>query len=105
MWKRKPTASTRSIRPAAETPEGRQLLSLGFGKPTATVSGTDPDGASWTLRLYGPGTLNVVDANGTAFTAANRTTPRLIDTITVAGSITSETRLVGTVIPSASGAN
>jgi hypothetical protein len=105
MWKRKPTASTRSIRPAAETLESRQLLSLGFGKPTATVSGTDPDGASWTLRLYGPGTLNVVDANGTAFTAANRTTPDLINTITVAGAITSETRLVGTVIPSASGAN
>ena len=105
MLKRKPTPSRRSLRPSPEHLEPRQLLAAGFGKPTATVSGTDPDGASWTLRLYGPGTLNVVDANGNAFTAANRTTPDLINTITVAGAITSETRLVGTVIPSASGAN
>jgi hypothetical protein len=47
----------------------------------------------------------VVDANGTAFTNKNRNTPDLINTITVAGAITSETRLVGTVIPAANGAN
>src|SRR5215469_1666001 len=105
MLKRKPTPSRRSLRPAAEHLESRQLLASGFGKPTAMVSGTDPDGAQWTLRLYGPGTLNVVDANGTAFTNQNRNTPALINTITVAGAITTATRLVGTVIPSASGAN
>ncbi|HZW29089.1 MAG TPA: hypothetical protein VFF52_00175, partial [Isosphaeraceae bacterium] len=105
MLKRKPTPTRRSLRPSAEHLEPRQLLSSGLGKPTATVRGTDPDGAQWTLRLYGPGTLNVVDQNGNAFTKTNRGTPDLIDTITVAGTITSATKLVGTVIPSASGAN
>jgi hypothetical protein len=105
MLKRKPTPSRRSLRPSAEHLESRQLLASGLGKPTAMVSGTDPDGAQWTLRLFGPGTLNVVDANGTAFTNSNRNTPNLINTITVAGAITSETRLVGTVIPAATGAD
>ncbi len=73
------------------------------GQPTAQVSGTDPDGAHWTLRLYGPGTLNVVDQNGNAFTKATANTPDSIDTITVGGSITSETRLVGTVTPAPDG--
>jgi hypothetical protein len=70
---------------------------------TAMVRGTDPDGAHWTLRLFGPGTLNVVDMSGNAFTKATENTPDLINTITVAGSITSVTRLVGTVTPAADG--
>jgi hypothetical protein len=53
--------------------------------------------------LYGPGTLNVVDKNGNPFTKATKNTPDSIDTITVGGAITSETRLVGTVIPAADG--
>ena len=73
------------------------------GKPTAQVSGTDPDGANWTLKLYGPGTLNVVDANGNAFTKVTNNTPDSINTITVGGSITSQTRLVGTVTPAPDG--
>jgi hypothetical protein len=73
------------------------------GHPTAQVSGTDPDGAHWTLKLYGPGTLNVTDAAGNAFTKDTSQTPDLIDTITVAGSITTETRLVGSVIPAPDG--
>jgi len=105
MSKRNPSPSRRSLRPLAENLETRQLLSSAFGTPTAQVSGTDPDGAHWTLRLYGPGTLNVVDSNGNAFTKATANTPDLINTITVAGSITSETHLVGTVIPAANGAS
>jgi hypothetical protein len=91
------------LRPVAESLESRQLLSSAFGTPTAQVSGTDPDGAQWTLRLYGPGTLNVVDQNGTAFTADTKTTPDLINTITIGGAITTQTRLVGTVTPAPDG--
>ncbi len=87
----------------AESLETRQLLSSAYGTPTATVRGTDPDGAQWTLRLYGPGTLNVVNANGTAFDNRKSEVADSINTITVGGSITSETRLVGTVVPAANG--
>jgi hypothetical protein len=73
------------------------------GKPTAQVSGTDPSGAHWTLKLYGPGTLNVVDASGVAFTKAGSQVPDSINTITVGGSITTETRLVGRVTPAPDG--
>src|SRR5208337_2518750 len=47
--------------------------------------------------LYGPGTLNVVDKNGPAFTSAHQFTPDDINTITVSGTITAESRLVGKV--------
>jgi hypothetical protein len=87
----------------AESLETRRLLSSAYGTPTAVVRGTDPDGAQWTLRLYGPGTLNVVDQNGAAFTRATASTMDSIDTITVGGSITSETKLVGTVTPAPDG--
>ncbi len=103
MSKRNPSPSRRSLRPQAEGLETRQLLASAYPTPTAQVSGTDPDGAQWTLRLYGPGTLNVVDQNGNAFTKATKFTPDLIDTITVGGSITSETKLVGTVTPAPDG--
>ena len=103
MSKRKPSPPTRSHRPVAESLETRQLLSSGYGTPTAVVSGTDPDGAQWTLRLYGPGTLNVVDKNGAAFTKATANNVDSISRITVAGSITGETKLVGTVTPAPDG--
>ena len=103
MSKRKPSPPTRSLRPAAESLETRQLLNAAYGKPTATVRGTDPDGAQWTLRLYGPGSLNVVDQNGAAFTRQTANTLDSISTITVGGAITSETRLVGTVTPAPDG--
>ena len=103
MSKRKPSPPTRSLRPVAESLETRQLLSAAYGTPTATVRGTDPDGAQWTLRLYGPGTLNVVDQNGAAFTKETANTMDSISTITVGGSITSETKLVGTVTPAPDG--
>ena len=87
----------------AESLETRQLLSSAYGQPTAVVRGTDPDGAQWTLRLYGPGTLNVVDQNGAAFTKETGNTLDSISTITVGGAITSETKLVGTVTPAPDG--
>ena len=70
MSTRKPTPSRRSLRPLAESLETRQLLSSLSTTPSATVSGTDIKGDRWTLTLYGPGTLNVVDQNGNAFTPA-----------------------------------
>ena len=97
MSMRKPTPSRRSLRPLAESLETRQLLSSLSTVPTATVSGTDTKGDRWTLTLYGPGTLNVVDKNGNAFTPANKFTPDDINTITVSGTITAESRLVGKV--------
>lgn len=97
MSMRKPAPSRRSLRPLAESLETRQLLSSLSTVPSATVSGTDSKGDRWTLTLYGPGTLNVVDKNGTAFTPANQFTPDDISTITVSGTITSHSRLVGKV--------
>ncbi len=96
MSKRKPMPPRRSLRPMAECLETRQLLSLALDRPTSIVRGTDPQGDQWTLKLYGPGTLHVVDTNGDPFTRV-KTMEGLIDTITVAGAITTETRLVGTV--------
>ncbi len=103
MSMRKPTPSRRSLRPSAEGLEARRVLSSYSTVPTAAVSGTDADGDKWTLTLYGPGTLNVVDQNGDAFTKANVDTPDLIDTITVAGTVTHSSRLVGTVQKAADG--
>src|SRR5271166_858219 len=97
MSMRNPAPSRRSLRPLAESLETRQLLSSLSTVPSATVSGTDSKGDRWTLTLYGPGTLNVVDKNGTAFTPANQYTPDDINTITVSGTITAESRLVGKV--------
>ncbi len=73
MSKRKPTPADRSLRPMAESLETRQLLSGDrprdvLQSATAVVKGTDPDGAQWTLRLYGPGALSVVGTKGDMFT-------------------------------------
>lgn len=87
----------------AEGLETRQVLSSYSTIPTATVSGTDADGDKWTLTLYGPGTMNVVDQQGNAFTKATAGTPDLINTITVAGTVTHSSRLVGRVTKGADG--
>src|SRR5208283_4685600 len=97
MSMRNPAPSRRSLRPLAESLETRQLLSSLSTVPSATVSGTDTKGDRWTLTLYGPGTLNVVDKKGNAFTPASQYTPDDINTITVSGTITAESRLVGKV--------
>jgi hypothetical protein len=114
MSKRNPTPPRRSLRllPRAEGLEARQLLTkqpMGLPvaspneKPSAQVSGTEPNGVHWTLKLYGPGTLNVVDAAGNAFTQATKNTPDYINTITVGGSDSTQTRLVGTTVPAPNG--
>jgi hypothetical protein len=87
----------------AEGLETRRVLSAYSTIPSAVVSGTDADGDRWTMTLYGPGTLNVVDPTGQAFTKANAATPDLIHTITVAGTVTHASRLVGRVEPAAGG--
>jgi hypothetical protein len=109
MSKRKTTPPIRSVRPQAESLETRQLLTaaisskLNYSQPTAVAKGTDPDGAQWTLRLYGPGTLSVVGTSHQVFTKATQGATQSIDTITVGGAITTETRLVGTVKPTSTG--
>jgi hypothetical protein len=45
--------------------------------------------------------MNVVDQNGVAFTKANQNTPREINTITLSGTQTALSRLVGRVTPAA----
>jgi hypothetical protein len=95
----------RSLRPVAENLETRQLLTLFAGSSSLTqvVKGTDPDGAQWTLKLYGPGAISVVGVNGDTFDASTQNLTESILTITVAGSISTETRLVGTVRPNSGG--
>ncbi len=88
----------------AESLETRQLLNTGPGRETATatVRGTDPDGSQWVLRLYGPGALSVIGTNGDVFSDSTQDLDESIQTITVGGAISSETRLVGTVYPNPS---
>src|SRR5262249_18675359 len=109
MSKLKPKPVRRSLQPSAEGLEARELLSnpgrtqVPKGVPTqaatAVVRGMDPDGAQWTMRLYGPGALNVVGTNGDVFNRGTGLLQESIDTITVGGAITTETRLVATVFP------
>ncbi len=105
MSKRKPTPPSRTLRPSAESLELRQLLSSNAAKLSAVVWGVDPDGASWSLRLYGPGALNVLATDGTAFTSGTKYKVDSIATITVSGATTDRTRLVGTVYPNPETAN
>jgi hypothetical protein len=83
----------------AETLETRELLTPLQHQVSATVRGTDPDGAQWVLRLYGPGALSVVGTNGDIFTQSTQNLSESIQTITVGGAISTETRLVGKVYP------
>ena len=82
MSKWKPTPMRRSLKPSAEGLETRELLDAVGRQPvpkgvptqaaTAVVRGMDPDGSQWTMRLYGPGALNVVGTHGDVFTPRNR---------------------------------
>jgi hypothetical protein len=82
----------------AESLETRQLLSsTNLSTPTAVAKGTDPDGTQWTLQLFGPGALSVVGVNNTIFGKSTQNSVDSIQTITVGGAITTQTRLVGTV--------
>ena len=96
MATRKPSPRTRAIRPSAEDMESRQLLS-------GVVSGTDIDGDTWTLRLIGPGTLNVIKQVGSDGNPAPLNSTTQINTITVAGTDPLASRLIGTVHKGANG--
>jgi hypothetical protein len=114
MLKRKRRPPVRFLQPTAEALETRVVLSpiptipaqtmrgASPTTPTQVVRGTDPDGAQWTLALYGPGAISVVGTDGDTFTSQTQNLQESILTITVAGSISTETRLVGTVKPSPS---
>jgi hypothetical protein len=99
----------RSLRPQAESLETRQLLSiaisskLNYAQPSGVARGTDPDGAQWTLRLYGPGSLTVLGTGGQVFSKSTQNVTQSIQTINVGGAITTQTRLVGIVKPPATG--
>jgi hypothetical protein len=90
MATQQPSPRNRALRPAAEDLESRQLLSK-------VVTGTDSKGDTWTLRLIGPGTLNVVKQNGADGKPAPLNSETDINTITVAGTDPLASRLVGTV--------
>jgi hypothetical protein len=78
-------------RPGTETLEGRQLLST-------VLRGVDVDGDTWTLRLVGPGALQVVNQPGTdGVTPIPLGQAGLIDTITFQGTNPAESRLIGAV--------
>jgi hypothetical protein len=96
MATRKPSPRNRALRPAAEDLECRQLLS-------GTVSGTDIDGDTWTLRLLGPGTLNVTKQVDAAGNPSPLNSATQINTITVGGTDPLASRLIGTVHKAANG--
>lgn len=89
-------ARSLTLRPALEDLESRKLLSK-------TVSGTDADGDTWTLKLLGPGDVRVVNQNGTDGNPIPLGQPAQISTITVAGVDPALTRLVGHVTKSSKG--
>lgn len=95
MSTRKPSAPSRALRPGAEPLEGRQLLST-----TKFITGTDVDGDSWSLKLIGPGAIDVRDKDGNVPDGA---TPFTIDTITIAGTDLLQSHLIGKVHKSATG--
>jgi hypothetical protein len=89
-------ARSLTLRPALENLESRKLLSK-------TVSGTDADGDTWTLTLFGPGDVRVVNQTGSDGNPIPLGQPANIDTITIAGADPLSSRLVGHVTKSATG--
>src|SRR3954471_22402859 len=87
MSNRRPSPRNRALRPSSEGLETRQLLS-------SQVTGTDLDGDTWALTLFGPGTMNVSTAAGSPI---NPSVPSEIDSITLAGTDNRFSKLVGTV--------
>src|SRR5262249_61814675 len=78
MSPRTPSSGNRACRPSADRLEGRHLLS-------ATVTGPDPAGDTWTLRLIGPGSLLVTKQNDSSGNPAPLNSPPDINTITLRG--------------------
>ncbi len=96
MSTRKLHPRTRALKPSAEGLEDRRLLS-------GVVSGTDIDGDTWTLRLIGPGAISVTKQNGANGQPGALNSATEINTITVAGTNATTSRLVGTVVKGANG--
>lgn len=95
MSMRKHLGRSRALRPSAESLELRQLLS-------ATVSGTDTAGDKWTLKLLGPGTLQVTKQDDpTTGEPGALDSATEINSIIIAGTDPRHTRLIGTVVPAA----
>jgi hypothetical protein len=91
MATRKPSPRNRAVRPAAEDLESRHLLSK-------VVSGTDIDGDTWTLQLFGRGSLTVVKQNDpTTGSPAALNSATEINQIIVGGTDPLHSRLVGHV--------
>ncbi len=90
MSTRKNSPRTRAFRPESNDLESRQLLS-------ALVSGTDSKGDSWTLQLIGPGQMSVVKQNDATGNPASLTSATDIKTITIGGTVPTQSRLVGKV--------
>src|SRR4051794_11758669 len=87
MSNRRHSSRNRALRPMSDRLETRQLLS-------SQVTGTDLDGDTWALTLFGPGTMNVSTANGSP---VNPSVPSEINSITLAGTDNRFSKLVGTV--------
>ncbi len=90
MPTRKNSPRTRAFRPETDDLESRQLLST-------LVSGTDSKGDTWTLQLIGPGQISVVKQNDPSGNPASLTSATDIKTITIGGTVPTQSRLVGTV--------
>jgi hypothetical protein len=66
---------------------------------SAVVSGMDSKGDAWTLRLLGPGTLNVTKQDDASGNPTALTDKSDINTITIGGTDPLTSRIVGTVTP------
>lgn len=94
MSTRNHTPRNRGFRPETDALETRQLLS-------GVVSGMDSKGDAWTLRLTGPGTINVLKQNDASGNPAPLNSATDIRTITFGGTNPQTSRLVGTVVKGA----
>jgi len=67
---------------------------------TKFITGTDTDGDTWSLRVVGPGTIDVRNSSGDR---PDGTKPFTIDTISIAGTDLLKTHIIGKVHKSATG--
>lgn len=79
-----------AFQPGRELLERRELLAK-------TIRGLDPDGDRWVLRLLGPGSVAVVNVNGSDGQPIPIGQPALIRSISIAGASPGSTRLIGAV--------
>ena len=100
LWRRgSPPQGTGPFGPRRKTWKSRHLLSK-------VVSGTDSDGDTWTLQLFGPGSLTVVKQNDpTTGEPAALNSPTEINQIIVGGTDPNQSRLVGTVTKGPTGSD